>query len=533
MIKKYIKDRVKETIKQLYRIEREVDLTINEKFGDFSTNVAFSIAKEMKKSPQEVAQEIASKIEKDKKFTKIEVGGNGFLNFFVDRRLLALEVEEILKMGDDYGKSDVGEKERVLIEYVSANPTGPLVVVNARAAAIGDSLIRILNFAGFEAVSEFYVNDSGHQIDLLEQSVRTRYRELSGERVQFPQNGYHGNYIKAIAKELLDKKIEEFRTYPVKKIVREQRTTLERFNVRFDSWVYESKIRDSTLINEVKTKLKSRDMIYEKDGAVWIRSSKFGDEKDRVLVKSNGEFTYILPDLAYHLNKFSRGFERLINILGPEHHGYIGRMKAGLEALGYPPENLVILIAQQVNLIKEGKKIFMSKREGEFIPMDELLDEVGTDATRFLFLLRKISSHLDFDIDLAKKTAEENPVYYVQYAHARICSIVVFAKKMGVAVKQIGSAEMSLLNEEKEYGLIKQLVTFPDIVEGAASNLEPHRVPFYLIDLATTFHNFYQRYRVVQDDQNLTLTRLALVEATRTVLKNGLNLIGVSAPEQM
>ena len=535
MIEQSIRREVETACSNLYGLEPQVEFVIERegRFGDLTTNVAFSLSKTLKKSPHEIASKIADRVRKVPLFERVEVGGDGFLNFYLKRQTLCDELKEIFSRAETYGSLTVGKRERVLIEFVSANPTGPLLVVNARAAAIGDSLARTMNFAGYHAESEYYVNDAGHQVELLAQSVVARYHELLGETGQLPEQGYRGEYVRALAQELLEKKVplSSVREYVLERIVKQQAETLDAFRVSFDHWVRESEIRGR--MKEVETSLVKRNAAYMSDGALWLASSRFGDEKDRVLVKRTGEPTYVLPDLAYHSHKFSRGFNRLINIWGPDHHGYISRIKAGMEALGYPPERLQILIAQQVNLIRGGEKIMMSRREGEFITMAQLLDDVGVDAARFFFLLRRNSSHLDFDVDLARKTSQDNPVYYVQYGHARISSIMRYAEQSGVDLDLISRFQSDRLMEEEELSLIKSLMLFPAVVQRVSSTLDPHSIPYYLMDLATVFHNFYQKHRVVSDDRDLTLARLALVETTRAAVNNGLRLIGVSAPLEM
>jgi len=535
MIRERIAKEVEKYVESRYKVKPNLEFTIEREstFGDLTTNVAFFLSKTLKVSSREIASQMAAELNEIDIFERVEVGGGGFLNFFLKRESLCEELREILSRADSYGSSAMGAGEKVLVEFVSANPTGPLLVVNARAAAIGDSLVRILNFSGYDTKSEYYINDAGHQVDLLVDSVISRYRELVGESSQFPEDGYRGEYVRALGREILEKRVpaESVRDYVLGRIVDGQRRTLEAFRIKFDRWVKESGIRPK--VSEVKSMLREKKTVYESEGALWLMSSQFGDEKDRVLVKKNGEPTYLLPDLAYHLDKFSRGYNRLLNIWGPDHHGYIPRIKAGVEALGYAAERLQILIAQQVNLIKGGKRSTMSKREGEIITMDDLLDEVGVDVARFFFLLRRNSSHLDFDIDLARKTSEDNPVYYVQYAHARVCSILKHAEQHGIKLDEIEDFQAGQLVEDEELSLVKRLMMFPDVVERVSSSFEPHSIPYYLIDLATVFHKFYEKHRVVGDNRDLTLARLALVKATKQVIHNGLTLIGVSAPHEM
>ena len=536
MIKELIKRELAQYLESQYQTKLKVEFVIERdpQFGDLATNAAFSLGKLLRRPPKEVSSQIARDLGRLEVFDRVEVGGAGFLNFYLKNESLCAELSEILARGGAYGSSGIGSGERVLVEFVSANPTGPLLVVNARAAAIGDSLVRILRFAGYDAQSEYYVNDAGHQVDLLAESLMSRYKELRGEPTQFPDGGYRGEYVRELAGEIVEKNpsVDFLKDYALKRIIEGQRRTLEAFRAKFDHWVRESEVRPR-LLRKVEVKLREKEAVYESEGALWLISSKFGDEKDRVLVKRDGEPTYLLPDLAYHLDKFSRGYERLINIWGPDHHGYISRLHAGVQALGYAPERLQILIAQQVNLKRGGERIMMSRREGEFMTMERLLEEVGVDAARFFFLLRKNSSHLDFNIDLARKSSEDNPVYYVQYAHARISSIIRFAEEQGIKAERIARFPGDRLAQGEEFSLIKRLMMFPDVVERVCSTLDPHTIPYYLVDLATVFHNFYQKHRVVSDDPNLTVARLALVEATRRVIETGLNLIGVSAPEEM
>jgi arginyl-tRNA synthetase len=536
VIKELIKNELSRYLKHRYQAELTVEFVIERdpQFGDLATNVAFSLSKLLKRPPKEVASQMASDLGQLEILEKVEVGGAGFLNIYLKKESLCEELSEILARGDRYGSSSIGGGERVLVEFVSANPTGPLLVVNARAAAIGDSLVRILKFAGYDARAEYYVNDAGHQVDLLAESVICRSRELRGEPTEFPDGGYHGEYVKDLAREIPEEKTSAdfVKEYALKRIIEGQKGILEAFRVRFDHWVRESEVRPR-LLKKVEVDLREKGAVYESEGALWLSSSEFGDEKDRVLIKRDGEPTYLLPDLAYHTDKFSRGYNRLLNIWGPDHHGYISRLLAGVQALGYTPGRLQILIAQQVNLKRGGQRVMMSKREGEFTTMEDLLQEVGVDAARFFFLLRKNSSHLDFNIDLARKSSEDNPVYYVQYAHARICSIMRFADEQGIGMDRITDFPGNRLTQSEEFSLIKRLMIFPDVVERVCSTLDPHTIPYYLVDLATVFHNFYQKHRVVGDDADLTVARLALVEATRRVIETGLNLIGVSAPEEM
>ncbi len=509
--------------------------------GDYTTNLPFFLSQQTGTEPQRAGELLLRSLSPMPHIIeKVEVGGGGFLNFTLSMGFLLEELRQMVREGDLYGKGEEGE-ERVLVEFVSANPTGPLVVANARAAAVGDSLVRLLNFSGCKAESEYYVDDSGRQVELLGRSLEARFRELSGKEFQFPQGGYEGEYVREMAGELLSRgfqpdeseKGQDFGRYALSKIVEGQGASLKRFGVSFDHWFYESSFRESKKGDKVVADLKERGHAYAKDGALWLRSTDFEDEKDRVLVKTDGEFTYVVPDTAYHIDKFKRGYDRLIDVLGPDHHGYVPRLKAALSALSFPSDKLEVLIVQWVTFHRGGEKIGMSKRGGEFVTMDELMEEVGVDAARFFFLMRKTSAHLDFDLDLAKKKSEENPVYYVQYAHARISSILRFAEESGISLPPLDDVDLSLLKEDEENLLLRRLIGFPELVQGCASSLEPHRIPFYLLDVATLFHNFYHKYRVVTDDLPLTYARLVLVEGVRQIIRNCLSLIGVSAPESM
>ena len=547
-----IKAKIKQMIEESLNIrDVEVNETPSESFGDYSTNLAFGYKKG--KSPTEVAKEIIQSLRVDTSMIeKVEAAGPGFINFWLKEDYLKNCVTKILDEGSLYGASNLGNGKRVLVEFVSANPTGPLNVANGRAAAIGDSLVRILNFTGYKADAEYYVDDSGTQIERLEKSIKARYDELDGKKVQFPEDGYRGDYIIDIARELKATKGElkvtkgelkvtkgelkatgskDFREYGIQKIIAMQKAALKNFGVEFKKWVYESSIRKSGKPEEIIKILKAKGLAYEQDGALWIKTTAFGDEKDRVLVKSNGEYTYLLPDIGYHLDKFERGYDWLINLWGPDHHGYIPRIKAGISACGYPGDKLTVLIVQWVTLVRGDEKVGMSKRKGEFVTLEDLICEVGKDVARFFFLTRKAEAHLDFDIELAKRESAENPVYYVQYAHARISSILRYAKEQNINIEE--NADVSLLGEPEELSLIRKLVHFPEIVETAARHLEPHRIPFYLLELATLFHNFYEKHRVVTDNIPLSMARLNLVLAVRQTLKNGLSLIGIAAPERM
>jgi len=514
-------------------------------FGDYATNLAMVLCREVGQPAREVARILAEKIPIGDVIEKVEIAGMGFINFFLRRERLYQILPDISQKDERYGETSSGEGISVQIEFVSANPTGPLNIVNARAAAVGDSLARLLKTCGYNVKKEYYINDRGRQVELLGQSVETRYRQLLGEEVEIPPEGYQGEYIRDIAREMLQEKgnyylslppserREIFKNYALTKIIESQKKDLENFGLKFDVWFRESQLHEKGDIEKTLQFLNEKGFVYQEEGAQWFRSTAFGDEKNRVLVRKDGTPTYFLSDVAYHLNKYQRKFKKVIDIWGPDHHGHIPRMKAAVQALGYDSSCLDILIVQQVNLLSGGQPVKMSKRAGEFITMAELIQDVGRDAARFFFLLRSMESHLDFDIDLAKAQSQENPVYYVQYAHARICSILEYARGKGYPVPHPREVNFQLLNEEEELVLIKQTVSLPDVVLRAAQDFQPHLLPYYLQDLATQFHSFYTKHRVISENQELSKARLLLCDSVRIVLRNGLTLIGVSAPVKM
>jgi arginyl-tRNA synthetase len=429
---------------------------------------------------------------------------------------------------------DIGHGQSILIEYVSANPTGPINVVSARAAAVGDSLVRLLNRVGFKAHAEYYINDAGRQTDLLAESVRQRIIEMEGGSAQIPEDGYHGDYVKEVAKGAMAKDIKdhsEIKAYSIAYFVDEHKRVMSDFGVRFDTWTRESDVYKDSYVTEVLKTLSEKDLTYIEDGATFFKASAFGDDKDRIIVTSDNRNTYLLPDIAYHVQKIERKYQHLVDIWGPDHHGRIKGIKGGIQALGYPADILKILIVQEVKLKKGGKSFTMSKRAGTFETLGGLLDKIPKDVVRFFFLMRSSSQHLDFDLDLALKQSEENPVYYVQYAHARIRSIIKFATESGI--RNFERADLSRITEKEELDLVKNILKFPEVLEDAARNLEPYVIAYYMIDLAHDFHFFYQKHRVVSDDAELTRARLYLIDKAATVIKNGLDLLGVSCPEKM
>jgi arginyl-tRNA synthetase len=526
-LKRRLEALLKEKILELYGLEIPVlfEFPREERFGDYATGVSFSIAKQLKKDPQSIAKALKDVIEEEIVSLVDRVDAiSGFLNLKFRDSVLQNLLSDVAKPEFDYGRTDMGKGKRILLEYVSANPTGPLNVVNARAAAFGDTLARVMRETGFYVETEYYVNDAGGQIQALGGSIAWR----QGRRDKPPEDGYLGEYLLPIAESLKDVPEEELGIRASQLILKDQLNTLMRFRVKFDNVVKESWVRDSEYIEKTKRLLSS--YIYENEGAVFFRSTYFGDEKDRVLIRSNGEPTYFFYDIAYHLYKVERGFDLLINIWGPDHMGHIGRMKAALEASGIGGDKLDVIIVQQVNLLKGGERVRMSKRLGEFFTLDELIDEVGVDAARYFFLLRTSSAHLDFDMDLAKKMGKENPVYYVQYVHARVMSLLNHAKEQGITTD---NADPSHLELQEERSILRKILYFPDILEEAATKYNVHLIPHYLLDLASLFHNYYQKVRIVGDDRGKSKARLLLAKGVGNVVRKGLNLMGVEAPERM
>ena len=524
----------------------EVELTKAPGHGDYASNVAMILASQVRKNPREIAGVLLQRIEDPEGFLeKIEIAGPGFMNFFIREGVLNRFLVDVEREGERYGSSDLGKGGRVQVEFVSANPTGPLHIGHARGAVVGDVMANILAAAGYRVFREYYINDTGNQMNNLGQSVFLRYRELLGEAAGFPEGCYRGDYIRDLAAELLkrdgkrylDMDAEEamrlFTDYAGSAILGGIKEDLRAFGVVFDLYFSERELYREEGVGMLLQALQDKGFIYREGDALWFRTTAFGDEKDRVVIRQNGAPTYFAADIAYHRNKFLRGFETVIDIWGADHHGYIPRMSAAVQALGYEKEALKVILVQLVNLLREGKPVAMSTRSGEFVTLREVVDEVGKDAARYNFLMRRSDSHLDFDLELAKRQSNENPVYYVQYAHARICSIIRMAAERGIEMPAFGQADPGLLKLPEEIDLIKAITRFPEVVEGAARTLEPHRLTFYLNDLAAGFHSYYNKNKVISDDGVLTAARLFLVKSVLTVLKNALKMLGVSAPEKM
>ncbi|MCK4575116.1 arginine--tRNA ligase [candidate division WOR-3 bacterium] len=542
-LKDEIKYILKDTFDDKFDIEANpvIETPPKSEFGDFSLNVSSLLPKSSSISIGEFLDTMVYALEERKDvFKKVEKRG-AFINLFLNENYLFSQLNNVIKAGERFGSNNIGRDRKVLVEFVSANPTGPLNIVSARAAAVGDVLVNLLNYSGYEADAEFYINDAGRQIEMLGISAEGRFQELHGREVEIPEDGYKGEYIKdCVSKFIDDEKVNSmdeetrinfFKEYVKDEMVKQQRSSLERFGVRFKKWISEKAILEQFSTKKVLDVLRKRGDVYEKDGAIWFETTKYGDDKDRVLIKQNGTHTYIVSDASYHKSKFERGYEHLINLWGPDHHGDILRLKAAVEAFGNDPQNLEIIIVQYVTLVSHGKKKKMSKRAGRFVTLDELLETVDKDAIRFFFLMRKTTAHLDFDIELAKTLSLENPVYYTKYCHARTVNIENYAREKGII--EIDEPDISLLTEPQEKEIAKMILLFPDVVENATERRDVHRIPYYLLELSKVFHSYYQKVRIVTDNVPLTVVRLFLVKAVQQVIKNGLTLIGVSAPEKM
>ncbi|MBE0446526.1 MAG: arginine--tRNA ligase [Actinobacteria bacterium] len=512
--------------------------------GDWATNIAMILAGEVKMPPRAVAQIIVMSLGDVRKYlSKIEIAGPGFINFYLSNEWLYEVLEVIRQEGEKFGHSQAGRGKRVLIEFVSANPVGPMHIGHGRWAAVGDTLANVLTASGYNVEREFYINDFGNQMNIFAKSVAIRYAQLLGLDVLFPEDGYQGEYIKDIAREIIAKEGDKyldiskeqreliFKERAYLQVLEHLKRTLEKMGVIFDTWFSERALHESSAVDKAIEELRERGFVYDSEGAVWFKATAFGEEKDRVLIRANGEPTYFAADIAYHKNKLERGFNEIINIWGADHHGYIGRMRAATQALRYPADRMEIIIGQLVNLLRGGEPVRMSKRTGEMVTLDELLAEVGRDAVRFFFLMRSTDSPLDFDIELAKQESNENPVYYVQYAHARISSIIRFAEAEGVDLS--GRVDYRQLETEPELDLIRKLGEWPEVLERATRQRAPHPLTAYAQELASAFHYFYTKCRVVSENKELSAARMSLSEATRTVLRSVLAILGVSAPERM
>ncbi len=552
-----------------------IDHTKDKNHGDYATNIALMLSKQAKTSPLELAKIIIDQLEETSFIKKTEIAGPGFINFFISEESSISIISEIIDQGEIYGRSEIGSGQSVLLEYVSANPTGPLHVGHGRGAAYGATVSNLLRNAGFKVDNEYYVNDAGRQMDILTVSIFLRYLSLCDETIRFPDNGYQGQYIIDIAndifnncgrefhqnsesifenigkdgsdggdkeshideliaksKALLGENFKSIFRVGIDSILSGIKNDLAEFGVVFEKWFFEQSLIDNGFSDSCIAKLKESNSLYNKDGALWFKTTSYGDEKDRVVVRDNGNHTYFASDIAYHLEKFERGYDKIINIWGADHHGYIPRVKASIEALGHNPNKLEILLVQFANLFRGGSKVQMSTRSGSFVTLEDLRKEVGNDAARFFYILRKSEQHMDFDLDLAKSKTNENPVYYIQYAHARICSVFRQVNEKELAFDK-GQANLSLLTEEIEKNILRELSRYKSVVESSAIQYEPHQLAYYLRDLSTQFHSYYNACKFIMDDNDLTQARLSLIYATRQILINGLSILGVSAPESM
>lgn len=524
----------------------EVETTREEAFGDYASNAAMVLASTVRDNPRKIAKVIVDSLnDRDGLIEKVDIAGPGFINFFIREGVWRSFLEDIERLGERYGEADAGHGRRVQVEFVSANPTGPLHIGHARGAVTGDVIASMLGAVGYSVSREYYINDVGNQMNTLGRSVYLRYRELLGENIEFPPEYYQGQYIRDLAAEILEREggrflamdekdvLAFFTPYAADAIMKGIRDDLAAFGVVFDCYFSERDLYRDDGVAKLLQELQEKGFIYKEGETLWFRTTDFGDEKDRVVVRENGEPTYFAADIAYHRNKYLRGFDTIIDIWGADHHGYLPRVYAAIQALGREKETLKIVLVQLVSLLRGGKPVAMSTRSGEFVTLREVVDEVGKDAARYNFLMRRSDSQLDFDLEVAKKQSNENPVYYVQYAHARICSILRTAAERGFDVPAFGEADMGLLNLPEEILLIKHITRYPEVLEGSAASLEPHRITFYLNELAAVFHGYYNKHRVISDDEKLSGARLFLVKCIGTVLRNALRILGVSAPEKM
>lgn len=539
----YLAEIISKSLSQ-FELDKKPEIRIEKpnlpEHGDASTNIAMMLAKPLKNNPRAIAQQIVDELEfNEEKITAVEIAGPGFINFRFSSNYLFDELSEIIKAGEDFGKSNANTGKRVLVEFVSANPTGPLTVGHGRNAVLGDTVARLLEWTGATAVREYYFNDAGRQMRVLGQSVQARYLELLNKEGEFPEGGYEGEYIRAIAQKLIDKKGDSladakdekpFKEKAEEEIFADIKETLERMGIKMDSYFNEHSLYEDGKIEETIEKLRSKGLVYDEDGAVWFKTSEFGKAKDTVLVKSTGEPTYRLPDIAYHANKLDRGFDWCVDVFGADHIATYPDVLNGIKALGYDPEKVDVVVYQFVTLVKDGKPFKMSTRKANFVTLDDLMDEVGADVTRFFFLMRAPNTHLEFDIAQAKEAGEKNPVFYLQYAHARISSILRKAEDEYNFSKK---ADLSLLTHPSEITLIKTMLKFPENVANAARLREPHHIITFLNELASDFTSFYHDCRILGEDKKLAYARMELAKAVAQVLRNGLGILGITAPEQM
>ena len=513
------------------------------KNGDYASNIAMVLTKLARKNPREIAQAIVDNLDVAKaNVSKIDIAGPGFINFYMDNSYLTNIITEAIEKGDAFGQSDAGQGEKVMVEYVSANPTGSLHIGHARNAAVGDALCNVLKSAGYDVSREYYINDAGKQIENLAYSIEARYKQALGMEATLPEDGYHGKDIIEIGEDLAKKepnlldladdvRLKKFRELGLEYEMRKLKADLAEFNVHFDNWFSETSLYEKGEIQLALDKMRENGYLYEQDGATWLKTTSFGDDKDRVLIKNDGSYTYFLPDIAYHYDKIERGFQTLINLFGADHHGYIPRLKASLETFGVDSNRLEIQIMQMVRLLQDGQEVKMSKRTGNAITLRDIMDEVGVDAARYFLSMRSPDSHFDFDMELAKSQSSDNPVYYAQYAHARICSMLRQADEQGIKVDE--TVDFKTITNEKAFELLKRVADFETTIVQAAEARAPHRITNYIQDLAAHFHKFYNAEKVLTEDLEKSRAHIALVDAVRITLKNALTLVGVSAPEKM
>ncbi|HEC2158431.1 arginine--tRNA ligase [Staphylococcus delphini] len=523
--------------------EIKIEIPKDTKNGDYATNIAMVLTKLAKRNPREIAQLIVDHLDTEAAHVKkIDIAGPGFINFYLDSSYLNAVIDQALEQDTQFGRVAESKNEKILVEYVSANPTGDLHIGHARNAAVGDTLCNILDAAGYDVTREYYINDAGNQITNLAKSIEARYLQHLGQKADMPADGYHGQDIKNIGADLAEKqpnlmdlsddeRLKTFRQLGVDYEMAKLKQDLADFNIHFDNWFSETSLYEKGEIKAVLERMKDNGYTYEQDGATWLRTTDFKDDKDRVLIKKDGTYTYFLPDIAYHYDKFQRGNDKLINLFGADHHGYINRLKASLETFGVDSDRLEIQIMQMVRLMQDGEEVKMSKRTGNAITLREIMDEVGIDAARYFLTMRSADTHFDFDMALAKEQSQDNPVYYAQYAHARICSILRQAEAQGYQVEK--GADYQTITNDKAIELLKKVAEFEPMIEGAAEARAPHRVTNYIQDLAAHFHKFYNAEKVLTEDQAKTKAHLALIDAVRITLRNALQLVGVTAPEQM
>lgn len=523
----------------------EIEVPPGESFGDMSTTVAMSLTKILKKPPRKIAEELVHAIQDTSVFEKIDIADPGFINFTFSKEYLYTEMKKLIIEKEQFLREDIGQGEKVQIEFISANPTGPLHLGHGRGAALGAALSNLLRAAGYQVEREYYINDAGKQVKLLGLSVFARYQQLLGRSYPFPEEGYRGEYIKDIAQAIRKENDEKYLTsefdevsdffidYSYETILSDIKRDLHEFGITLDTWQSEREMYRTGDVERAIEDLREKGLIYEKEGAIWFKSTAFGDDKDRVIIKQDGEYTYFSSDIAYHRKKVEKRYDELIDIWGADHHGYIPRLKAVIEAFGYPEKKLKVILVQMVTLLRGGKPVQMSKRTGDFVTLKEVIDEVGSDTTKFIFLTRRSDSHLEFDIEVAKAQSSENPVFYVQYANARINSIFNHAKGKGLYTERLFDVDFRLLSLSEELRIIKKLLLYPMIFEGAVHTCEPHRITSYLQELSGLFHPYYNKYRVISDDIEQSRARLAFCEALRIVLREGLEILGISTPEKM